>query len=151
MSLFLLNSPEDPPTFYSRSLMATSTPDLVFATEDIVFKTTRQVMDQLEGSDHRPVLLGVEMNTTRTRWNYKKTNWDHFTSLTDELAVPINARGKKTNPLAKAITEVIIKSAKKAVPRGASKNYRRYWTEELEELENEVNVAGKEVEENPVV
>ncbi|GFR87491.1 RNA-directed DNA polymerase from mobile element jockey [Elysia marginata] len=35
MSLLLLNSPEDPRTFYSRSWMTTSTPDLAFATEDI--------------------------------------------------------------------------------------------------------------------
>ncbi|GFS02396.1 hypothetical protein ElyMa_002863600 [Elysia marginata] len=33
MSLLLLNSPEDPPTFHSRSWMTTSTPDLAFATE----------------------------------------------------------------------------------------------------------------------
>ncbi|GFS03620.1 hypothetical protein ElyMa_006475500 [Elysia marginata] len=42
-------------------------------------------------------------------------------------------------------------SAKKAIPIGARKNYRPYWTEELEELENEVNVARKEVEEHPRV
>ncbi|GFS03617.1 hypothetical protein ElyMa_006475400 [Elysia marginata] len=56
MSLLLLNSAEDPPNFYSRSWMTTSTPDLAFATEDIALKTTRQVMDQLGGSDHKPVL-----------------------------------------------------------------------------------------------
>ncbi|GFR72994.1 hypothetical protein ElyMa_000393500 [Elysia marginata] len=137
--------------------MTTSTPDLAFATEDITFKTARQVMDQLGGSDHKPVLRRVEMNTARnttstlSRWNYKKANWDHFTALTDELAVSINARSKNTNRGAKAITDAIIKSAMKAKPRGARKNYRPYWTEELEELENEVNVARKEVEEHPGV
>ncbi|GFS25227.1 RNA-directed DNA polymerase from mobile element jockey-like [Elysia marginata] len=157
MSLLLLNSPEDPPTFYSRSWMTTSTPDLAFATEDIALKKTRLVMDQLGGSDHKPVLLRVEMNTARNatstlpRWNFKKANWDHFTAVTDELAVSINARSKNTNREAKAITEAIIKSAKKAIPRGARKNYRLYWTEELEELENEVKVARKEVEEHPSV
>ncbi|GFR76305.1 synaptophysin [Elysia marginata] len=65
MGLLLLNSLEDPPTFYSRSWMTSSTPDLAFATEDIALKTTRQVMDQLGGSDHKPVLLRVEMNTAR--------------------------------------------------------------------------------------
>ncbi|GFR61212.1 hypothetical protein ElyMa_000098100 [Elysia marginata] len=119
MSLLLLYSPEDPPTFYSRSWMPTSTPDLAFATEDIALNTTRQVMDQLGGSDHKPVLLRVEMITARNatstlpRWNYKKANWDHFTALTDKLAVSINARSKNTNQGAKAITEAIIKSAKK--------------------------------------
>ncbi|GFS11578.1 hypothetical protein ElyMa_001351000 [Elysia marginata] len=98
------------------------------------------------------------MNTTRNatatlpRWNYKKANWDHSTALThDELAVPLNARSENTNRGAKVITEAIIKSAKKTIPRGARKNYRPYWTEELEELENEVKVARKEVEEHPSV
>ncbi|GFS23093.1 hypothetical protein ElyMa_005125300 [Elysia marginata] len=153
----LLNSPEDPPTFYSRSWMTTSTQDLAFAKEDIAFKTTRQVIDQLGGSDHKPVLLRVEVNTTRNttstlpRWNDKRANWDHFTALTDELAININARSKNTNRGTKAIIEAIIKSAKKAIPRGARQNYRPFWTEELEELENEVNVASKEVEEHPGV
>ncbi|GFS13943.1 hypothetical protein ElyMa_001410500 [Elysia marginata] len=74
-----------------------------------------------------------------------------FTALTDELAVSINAHSKNTNQEAKAITKAIIKSAKKAIPRGVRKNYRPYWTEELEEFENEVNVARKEVEEHPSV
>ncbi|GFS03926.1 hypothetical protein ElyMa_002900200 [Elysia marginata] len=97
--------------------------------------------------------MNTARNATSTlpRWNYKKANWDHFTTLTDELAVSINACSKNTNLAAKAITEAIIKSAKKAIPRGARKNYRPYWTEELEELENEVNVARKEVEEHPSV
>ncbi|GFR74746.1 RNA-directed DNA polymerase from mobile element jockey [Elysia marginata] len=47
MSLLLLNSPEDPPPFYSRSWMTTSNPNLAFAIEEIALKTTRQVMDQV--------------------------------------------------------------------------------------------------------
>ncbi|GFS02434.1 selectin protein [Elysia marginata] len=104
MSLLLLNSPTFYMNFnYLRSWTTNSTPDLAFATEAIAFKTTRQVMDQLRGSDHKPVLMRVEMNTTRNatsalpNWNYKKANWDHFTALTDKLAVPINARSKNTN------------------------------------------------------
>ncbi|GFR69730.1 hypothetical protein ElyMa_002057100 [Elysia marginata] len=101
------------------------------------------------------------MNTTRNatstlpRWNYKKANWDHFTALTAKLAVTSTARSKNANRGTKAITEAIIKSAKKAipVPRGARKNYRPrpYWTEKLEELENEIKVARKEVEEHPSI
>ncbi|GFR58706.1 hypothetical protein ElyMa_000038400 [Elysia marginata] len=78
MSLLLPNSPEDPPTFYSRSWMTISTPDLAFATEDVTSKTTRQVMDQLGSSDHKPVLLRAEMKTTRNttstvpRWKLLK-------------------------------------------------------------------------------
>ncbi|GFR97900.1 hypothetical protein ElyMa_002756800 [Elysia marginata] len=89
--------------------------------------------------------MSTTQNTTSTlpRWNYKKANLDHFTALMDELAITINAFNKNTNQGAGAITDGIIKSAKKAIPRGARQNYRPYWTEELEELENEVNVARK--------
>ncbi|GFR63031.1 hypothetical protein ElyMa_003594500 [Elysia marginata] len=45
---------------------------------------------------------------------------------------------KNTNQGAKAIT-AIIKSAKKAIPRGARKNYKPHWTEELEEHPSVVN------------
>ena len=57
--LLLLNDPEDPPTFYSRRWRTTSTPDLAFATDDLSKKTTRRVLNQLGGSDHRPVKLAV--------------------------------------------------------------------------------------------
>ncbi|GFS16275.1 hypothetical protein ElyMa_001468800 [Elysia marginata] len=120
MSLLLLKKPEDPPTFYSRSFMTTSTPDLAFATEDIALKTTRQVMGQLGGSDHKPVPIEVEMKITRNttsallRRNYKNANWDHFTALSDELAIPFNARSKNRNQGARAIIDTIIKSAKRS-------------------------------------
>ena len=55
--LLLINDPEDPPTFYSRRWLTTSTPDLALATENIARKTTREVLNQLGGSDHKPVLL----------------------------------------------------------------------------------------------
>ncbi|GFR58008.1 E3 ubiquitin-protein ligase RNF34 [Elysia marginata] len=46
----------------------------------------------------------------------------------------MNARSKNPNRGARTITiKAIIKSAKKAILRGARKNYRPYWTEKLEE------------------
>ena len=91
-NLLLINDAEDPPTYYSRSWMKTSTPDLAFATEDIALKTCREVDNQLGGSDHRPVILTIDNLPQRreaphfTRWNYKKAKWDLFRSLTNEMS-----------------------------------------------------------------
>ena len=56
-NLILINSPEDPPTFYSRRWKSQSTPDIAIATEDIEQDTTRNVTNKLGGSDHKPVLI----------------------------------------------------------------------------------------------
>ena len=60
-NMLLLNDPEDPPTFFLRRWISTSTPDLAFATEDLSRKTNRKVMSQLAGSDHRTVLLAINL------------------------------------------------------------------------------------------
>ena len=155
MNLLLLNDPDDPPTYYSRSWMTTSTPDLAFATEEIALKTTREVDKQLGGSDHKPIILTVDMchkreqQPTFTRWNYKKANWDLFATLTDQLAVKLNARSHKVDKVAKELTQHILNAAKRAIPRGARKNYRPYWTDELEQLEAEVTEARRQAECQP--
>ena len=78
--MLLLNKPNDQATFWSRTWKKSSTPDLAFATEELEKKTTRKVMDQLDGSDHRPVLLKVHKEgcvhsyCKDPSWNYKKAN-----------------------------------------------------------------------------
>ena len=90
-NLLLLNDPEDPPTFFSRRWISTSTPDLAFASDDIFKITSRKVQNQLAGSDHKPVLLAVNMNykpsnpKTFPRWNYSKADWVKFATLSDKL------------------------------------------------------------------
>ena len=79
-NMLLLNDPEDSPTFFSRCWISTSTPDLAFATEDLSRKTSWKVLSQLAGSDHRPVLLAVNLQyrpsnpKTFPRRNYKKAD-----------------------------------------------------------------------------
>ena len=59
--MVLINDPDDPPTFYSRRLMATSTPDLAFASGNLANRIQRNVTTQLGGSNHRPVLLTMDL------------------------------------------------------------------------------------------
>ena len=78
--MVLINDPDDPPTFYSRRWMTTSTPDLAFASGNLPNKIQRNVTTQLGGSDHRPVLLTMDLEWKQKdeknfpRWNHKKAN-----------------------------------------------------------------------------
>ena len=125
--LLLINDPEDPPTFYSRRWLTTTTPDLALATENIARKTTREVLNQLGGSDHKPVLLSIDLNykpsepKSLPRWNYKKANWNKFSVLTDEAALKINNKQDHINKKIKSFNEAILGAAKAAIPRGARK------------------------------
>ena len=153
--LLLINDPEDPPTFYSRRWLTTTTPDLAFATENIARKTTREVQNQLGGSDHKPVLLSLDLNYKPTepkslpRWNYKKADWTKFSVLTDEAALKINNKQDHINKKMKSFNEAILDAAKASIPRGARKNYRPYWTEELQKLEDELSSAREKAEKEP--
>ena len=59
--MVLINDPDDPPTFYSQRWMTTSTLDLAFASGNLANKIQRNVTTQLGGSDHRPVLLTMDL------------------------------------------------------------------------------------------
>ncbi|RUS73113.1 hypothetical protein EGW08_019135 [Elysia chlorotica] len=153
-NLLLINQPTDAPTFYSRSWHTTSTPDLAFCTGNLHGNITRTVGDQLGGSDHRPIYLqlqgtSVHKNKTPPRWNYKKANWMLYKHRTSILASQIETKDKDINKIVKDFNACILKAAKEAIPRGARKNYKPYWTQELQKLQDEVEETRKEVETNP--
>ena len=117
--------------------MTTSTPDLAFMSNDLVPKVTRNVQDQLAESDHRPVLLSVDVNPSKTinnttsRWNYKKADWIKFFSLSNSYTSSINSKTKQVDKSARAFVKAILKAAQESIPRGARKDYLPYWTEEI--------------------
>ncbi|GFR91032.1 RNA-directed DNA polymerase from mobile element jockey-like [Elysia marginata] len=156
-NLQLLNDPEDQDTFYSRRWRTTSTPDLGFATDDIAKCTTRTVQDQLAGSDHRPIMLTVNLNMKRSltyitpRWNYKKANWSKFASRSDILTTRININTRQIDKANKVLTKAILSAAHECIPRGSRINYIPYWSEELQTLNEEVTEARDNVEKEPSV
>ena len=82
--LTLINKSDDQPIFYSRTWRTTSTPDLAIATDDIHSICRKEVSEQLEGSNQKPVLIHIQRqfqaNSTKqpASWNYKKAYWDLF-------------------------------------------------------------------------
>ena len=151
-NLHLLNKADDTPSFYSRRWLTTSTPDLAFCTGDILHKIDRHVLDQLAGSDHRPIKLVMNMEYVPQeqkplpRWNYKRADWDRFAILTDKYCENINTRYGNIKQMVESLNRAIIQAATESIPRGARKNYKPYWTEELQSLEDKVEDARKTAE-----
>ena len=146
--------PEDTPTLYSRRWMTTSTPDLAFATDDLSPKLTRTVLDPLGGSDHRPVKLSINLHfkppesKTVPRWNYKKANWEKYMGLTDKYTKSLKEDSNIDRVNGK-LNKALLKAAAETIPRGARKNYKPYWTEELQALEDEVTSTRQIAEKSP--
>ena len=131
-NLLLLNDPKDPPTFFSRRWISTSTPDLAFASDDIFKITSRKVQNQLAGSDHKPVLLSVNMNykpnnsKTFPRRNYSKADWVKFATLSEKLCKSVKCDDSNVNTACKNFNKAILEAANRSIPRSATRNYRLY-------------------------
>ena len=151
--LILLNKPSDAHTFYSRRWHTTSTPDLAFCTEDMHQNVSREVGKQLGGSDHRPVFLTLGLEpcpeATFPRWNYKKANWFLYRHRTSELTKDIVVQGRDINMVVKDFNASILRAAHEAIPRGSRKEYKPYWSNELQELEDALSEARRQAEVNP--
>ena len=155
--LQLLNKPEDPDTYLSRRWLTTSTPDLAFISNNLQPGAERRVLDQLAGSDHRPIKISLDLNyrpessKPLPRWNYQKAKWEEYARLTDQYTANINTRWKDTNNMVQEFNTAVKRAAKETIPRGARKDFKPYWNEKLQELEDEVNAARKKVEEEPTL
>ena len=55
--LVLINTPTNPPTFYSRVWKTTCTRDIAMATDNIQRIAKWEVSEQLGGNDHKPVIM----------------------------------------------------------------------------------------------
>ncbi|CAG2257388.1 unnamed protein product [Mytilus edulis] len=153
-NIILVNDPADTPSFYSRRLHTTTIPDLAFCTDDIHQNISRKVCDQLEGSNHRPVILSIRgtktpINAQLPRWNYKKANWGKFETRANELTKDIVTEGKNINNVVKIFNASIVKAAKESIPRGVRKDYNSYWSNEIQETHNALTRAREEAESNP--
>ena len=144
-NLALINQPYDTPTFYSRCWHTTSTPDIALCTEDLHSITMRKVGDQLGGSDHRPAYLTLEARTvqasTLPRWNYKKANWSLYRHRTSILTNSIQVYDRDINIVIKEFNNYVLQAAKECIPKGARKDYKPYWNEDLNNKHNELTTA----------
>ena len=154
-NLHLLYDPEDPPTFFSRAWKTTSNPDLAFVTNDLGRGATRTVQNQLASSDHKPIMIELKRckpkveTSTIPRWNFKKADWELFTSLSDHYTARINCKTKRTDQSCREFVNAIMRAAKESIPRGARKDYFPNWSNHLRQLNEEVTKARSAVEKEP--
>ena len=149
----LINKPDDEPTYWSRAWKKTSTPDIAFTTEEIQKMTSREVCDQLGGSDHRPVLIKVHQfldgrsNFNKPSWNYKKADWNKFAELTNKYCKesPYSEKNNIHNNV-KKFTSSILKAAKESIPRGRRQDYKPYWSDTMEELHENLTKTRENME-----
>ena len=81
-----------------------------------------------------------------------KKHWNKFTQLSDasytgKIKTDVYNPTKPTN----SFFEGILKAASESIPRGARKDYKQYWNEELQNLEETVVQSSEEAETNPSV
>ena len=153
-SLILVNDPTDQHTFYSRRWHSESTPDLAFCTDDLHSRLTREVCSQLAGSDHRPVLLSISDEPMKTapqhsRWNYKKANWGLFSIRSNELTKDIEVEGRNPNNVIRDWNKAIMKASTESIPRGVRKDYKPYWSTDLQMAHDKLTSARENAESNP--
>ena len=72
-----------------------------------------------------------------------------FSRLTNEYCKTVKADHFNINKATDSFNQSILRAASETIPRGAWKNYRPYWTGELQGLENEVARTREKVENNP--
>ena len=153
--LVLINTPTDPPTFYSRVWKTTSTPDIAIATDNIQKIAKREVSEQHGGSDLKSVILTIvkQANTSAGKippsWNYKKADWKHFRELTDIYTKSITFSKHSVNKNAFNFNSAVLKAAKESIPRGRRHDYKPYWNNTLEKSHKELSEAREEMERNP--
>ena len=69
--------------------------------------------------------------------------------MTDEYTAHINTHQKDANIMTKDFNAAIVKAVAETIPRGVSKKYRPYWTEELQQLEKKLMQEDKGVKKEP--
>ena len=105
----------------------------------------REVGDQLGGSDHRPAYLTLEARTvlasTLPRWNYKKANWSLYRHRTNILTNSTQVYDRDINIVIKEFNNYVLQASKECIPKGARKDYKPYWNEDLNNKHDELTTA----------
>ncbi|VDO01246.1 unnamed protein product [Rodentolepis nana] len=140
ISDYKLNN-EDPATYLHYNGTKT-TPDLLLASSDISEHTRCKIIDD-PGSGHKQIIASINIGSksitwkvpTKLSWNFKKADWSRFTNLLEnELHTsPLNFN-QHLDILFTDITNIMIRCAKKTIPRGKTKHYQVFWSKHLEEL-----------------
>lgn len=137
--LHLVHDAKARKTFYSKIHHTESNPDLCFVSTDsegIPLQVSREVFTAFPNSQHRPVILEIGLSIPivtsipRPRWNFQKANWTDYASLLDAAIRFIPPTPKNYE----RFSNLVIRTAKRCVPRGYRKEYIPCWSEDSDRL-----------------
>ena len=111
-NLVLLNDGSH--TFPSRTTRDNNTtPDITATTPALALQTTWNTSPDPLSSDHLPIHINIEHNTTPThnipRYNIKKTNWHEYTEHIENTNI--------TRPTVEEVTNTILQAAQTHIPK----------------------------------
>ncbi|GFR58571.1 RNA-directed DNA polymerase from mobile element jockey [Elysia marginata] len=88
------------------------------------------------GSDHRPTLITIRQNgipprQQRSRWNFKKANWEGFRATSEREFRNISWEDD-IDGLEETFNSTILKSSQLHIPKDSHQKYKPFWNEEIE-------------------
>ena len=151
-NLILLQNENSAPTLLHRRHGTLHRPDLTLVSADLENHCSEEVLEDI-ASDHRPILTKIKIlkqthKKRRTRWNFKKANWDLFKEKTEESIKYDDLQNMSVDSLNDHITSAILDAAKSSIPRGCRANYKPFWNDKLEKVTKERNEARSNLEKN---
>ena len=142
------------PTLHHKRHDTWHKPDLTMTSSDLFERTTIEVLEEI-GSDHSPIKIQITRHRPskpkqgrKCLWNFRKAKWTQYGVETDKSFEMIQP-GKSIDETYKDITDAILSSAKKTIPRGNKKRYKPFWTKDLEDAVKERRRLKHEVTRNP--
>ena len=129
-NLVLLQNPRNAASFHSGRWNTNTNPDLAFVSIDSdSCLPDRQILEKLSRSQHRPSLItpsrfarAVPSKPVK-RWNFRKTKWSHYITLTNKLARTLPPPDSPDMDRAyQCFCNAISTAAKKCIPHGRQNN-----------------------------
>jgi len=124
------------PTHIHQGTGNISSPDVTIVADNLIPFLEWSIAEDL-GSDHTPIILDLTTKTSqtgrgRTKWSFRKAKWEAFEKdIEDSLeAKPVST--EHPGAMERKLIEVILKSAQQNIPRGARKNPKPWWTDEVD-------------------
>ena len=119
----LLYNPKEPSLFTSGRWNPKTNPDLAFSKN--LLHQTLPTPTLIQPTEERPV----------RRWNFRKADWLGFKKEVEAsiMALPTPTADNIDNAY-KSYKKMLLKAAKKSIPRGQGANYIPCWDEECEDL-----------------
>ena len=130
-NLALLHNPKDEPSFHSGRWNTGTNPDLAFTSVGPDSRLPhRRVLEKFPRSQHRPSLITPPRFSLPVpgkpvkRWNFRKADWSHYNSLTNQFARSLpSPDSSNVNQAYQDFCNIISKAAKKSIPRGRCNTY----------------------------